>query len=283
MSDRRPCHGCEESGCLWCHHFRHTPAIRRALGGDPATCDPPPLPSPVPTPAGAGLVVGCYGLPQLARLQVRTIRSTCGPVPILLADDGSGHDADFAAIEDGEPDVTFWPSDRRRGHYAGDLSVWWKGIQWAHTRGLRWLAKLSQRFVWTAPGWLAAAIKTLEASNLSLLMQRCVDSGTDLFVRTECTLFDVPRWVPHFREFDRDRIGNPTELYVWDLVVRHFGGRYAEWPGLTTDRYAPTPGTHWHGSHAEGPFRRLAERYGIDLGSDFHCGGHQHRPGWKQG
>ena len=184
-------------------------------------------------PACAGVVIGCFGLPGLARLQVRTIRATCGDVPILLADDGSGRDAEFNAIEEEEHGVTFWPSDTRRGHYAGDLSVFWKGLQWAHTRGLKSLCKISQRFIWTEPGWLAEAVADLKSSDLSLLAQRCFDNGNDpsrvavdLKVRTECMLLDVAAWVPYFLEFDRPLLGNPTELYFWDLVHRHFGGRF---------------------------------------------------------
>ena len=248
----------------------------------------PPIPHA--SPAGVGIVVGCYGLPGLARLQVRMIRATCGQVPILLADDGSGRDAEFEAIADTEPDVTFWPSDVRRGHYAGDLSVYWKGLQWGHTRGFRWLVKLSQRFLWTQPGWLAEAVEMWERSGTATLMQRCMDSGggklpspVNLFVRTECMAFDVGAWIPHFREFDQQRLGNPTELYVWDLVCRHFGERFAEWPGLTVDRYAETPGTVWHGSHNEQPYRELADRFRVTLDAEFSTDGWQTRKDWLRG
>ena len=247
-------------------------------------------PTPHAAPAGVGIVVGCYGLPGLARLQVRTIRATCGPVPILLADDGSGKDKEFNAIEEEDRDVTFWPSDVRRGHYAGDLSVYWKGLQWAHTRGFRWLVKLSQRFLWTRSSWLADAVETWERSGEATLMQRCLDHGggklpspVDLKVRTECMGFDVPAWIPHFREFDRPQLGNPTELYVWDLIHRHFGERFAEWSGLTVDRYAVTPGTVWHSSHNEQPYRELAARFGVALDAEFSTDGWQNRANWLRG
>lgn len=245
---------------------------------------PRSAPEPPPAPAGVGIVIGCYGQPQLARLNVTMIRETCGNVPVLIADDGSNRDSEFERIEGAE----FWPSDTRRGHYAGDLSVLWKGLQWAHTRGIRRLVKLSQRFVWYTRGWLDDALAPWGES--ATLMQRCLDNGnvpgrpgTDLYIRSECMGLDVPQWLPHYRLFDRGRLDNPTELYIWDLVVRHFGGIFAEWTTLTVDRYANTPGALWHGSHAEGPFRELAARHGIDLGSEFHVAGHNMKPNWVRG
>lgn len=271
--------------CRKCWAALHAPAVARSLGRAVPFAD-----RPATVPAGAGVVVGCYGLPGLARLQVETVRATCGPVPVLLADDGSGKDAEFESVREPYAGVEFWPSDHRRGHYAGDLGVFWKGLQWAHVRGLAYLCKLSQRFLWTRPGWLAEAVDLLGRSGDAVLMQRCLDNGnvpgrehTDLFVRTECLVLDVAAWLPHYREFDRPALGNPTELYVWDLVVRHFGGRFAQWPALPADRYKVAPGTLWHGSHAEGPYRELAARFGVGLDPEFTVRGWDHLPNWKPG
>lgn len=245
---------------------------------------PPVMKEAVP---GAAVVIGTYGQPDLARLQVRLIRDTCGPVPILIADDGSEHDRAFDEIVRANIGVEFWPSDARRGHYAGDLSVFSKGLQWAHNAGHRWLCKLSQRFLWTAEYWLKNAVETLAASTHAIMMQKCMDSNdgrpVNLYIRSECVLFDVPKWVPYYREFDLGEICNPTELYLWHRVHQYFGEKFEPWPGMTEDRYAVTPGSVWHGSHSEQPYRELAARYGIDLGPDFDCGGAQHRADWKRG
>ena len=233
--------------------------------------------------AEAGVVVGCFGLPGLARLQCRLIRQMCGPVPILLADDGSERDAAFVEIEDTEPDVTFWPSDARKGHYAGDLSVYWKGLQWAHVRGFKWVCKLSQRFLWTRSDWLADAVAVLKGSGKAILGQRCVDNGTDLKLRTECVMFDVAKWLPHFKELDRDRLGNPTELYVWGMVHREFAAELAEWSPITVDRYQAIDGVIWHGTHSADYYRRAAQQLDVALDPEFTVKGWDKVPGWVRG
>lgn len=222
-------------------------------------------------------------MPELARLQVTLIRETCGDVPVLLADDGSDRDAEFEAVAESFKGVEFWPSDQRRGHYAGDLSVFWKALQWASSRGLKWVCKLSQRFVWTQPGWLRMAVEGLAASGEATMMQRCLDSGQNLYVRSECMLLEVERWLPLYKEFDMFQIGNPTELYIWHRVHAHFGERFCPWPGMPEDRYRPTPGSLWHGCDSEGSFRELARSRGIELGPEFNTGGWEGQPGWKRG
>lgn len=233
----------------------------------------------------AGVAVGCYGMPGLARLQVKAIRAACGPdVPILLADDASPHGAEFRAIADAAPGVTFWPNADRFGHYAGDLSVFWKALQWAATTGLRYVCKLSQRFVWTEPGWLDRAAADLAASGHATLMQRCLDGGVDLYARTECVLFDAARWGAHYAEFTpRGDLGNPTELAVWHHVHTLFGGQFCAWAALPVDRYAAAPGTLWHGSHPAAAYHEYAARLGVRLGDDFHVAGAETRPDWKRG
>ncbi len=245
------------------------------------------LGEPLTPSAGVGVVLGCYGFPKLTALQVATIRRTCGPVPVLIADDGSGRDAEFEAIAADYPDVTFWPSEHRLGHYAGDLSVFSKGLQFAHNRGLRWLCKLSQRFVWTEPGWLASAVAMVEGTGHKTLMQRCMDSArgkpVDLKVRSESMVLDVPAWVPFVPEMQRGKLNNPTEYFIWHIVHREWGGRFAEWKGLTVNRYARTPGTIWHGSHNRAAYERWAKGMGMPLDESFYTEGHQGKPGWVKG
>ena len=248
-------------------------AIRRAAV-------PPP---PVTASAGVGVVVGCYGLPGLARLQIAAIRATAGAVPVLIADDGSGRDDEFSTIASADNDCEFWPSPTRRGHYAGDLSVFWKGLQWAANRNLRWLCKVSQRFVWTAPGWLARAVAAAERDGRAILMQECLDHGINLYIRSECVVLNVAAWLPLLDRLDRAELGNPTELYLWDLIHKHFAGRFARWAALSPDRYQPTAGTVWHCVNGEADYRKVAAGLGVDMGPEFVTGGRQHQPGWKRG
>lgn len=251
---------------------------------------PSRFPTPAATPPGVGIAIGCYGLPQLTRLHVRLIRDTCGGVPILIADDGSGRDAEFERIVAAEEGVEFWPSDQRLGHYAGDLSVVWKGLQWAETRGLKWLCKISMRFLWTEQDWLKKAVALADAGGEATLMQRCTDAGpgnggkpVDLKIRSECFMVDAAAWSPFRAEMKQPRLNNPTEFFFWHVVHREWGERFTEWAPLTVNRYAPTPGTLWHGSHNRAAYERLADSYGLPLDPEFYTNGHQNMPGWKRG
>lgn len=234
-------------------------------------------------PGPAGIVLGTYGLPQLARLQILTLADSQPGTPILIADDGSGQDEAFYELESAFPHVTYWPSPERRGHYAGDLSAVWKGLHWAKSTGLQYLCKLSQRFIWLQPGWLTRGVERLHRSGKPILMQRCLDNRVNLYIRSECVIYSVPEWSAILDRFDRQKLGNPTELYLWDIVAKHFNRRYETWADLTVDRYQATPGTIWHGSHSVQHFRNLAARHGITLDPEFTVAGWEHVANWKRG
>lgn len=246
-------------------------------------------------PRGTGIVIGTYGLPQLARLQVKLIRETCGDVPILFADDAAelahpGTDAAFHAITEEFPGVTYWPSAERRGHYAGDLSVFWKGLQWAQGRGLRWLCKLSQRMLWTRVGWLADAVRELEASGLPTMFQGCIDNGKDLYCRSECVLMDARVWGQHWQLFDRPKLHNATEFYLWDLVYRFHAKRFHVWSEIPLVReLRPRPGAFvWHTCHGDADYAALHARFGVAPdrrggSQSMTASGWQWVPGWKKG
>lgn len=237
----------------------------------------------------AGVVIGTYGYPKLAAFQVRMIRDTCGDVPILIADDGSNHDAAFEEVVRSNLNVEFWPSDHRRGHYSGDLSVFWKGFQWARNRGLKHLVKLSQRFIITENGWLAKVCKLIDDTGHATVMQNCIDDAGGnipdcrLFVRSECMAFDVEKWIPYYREFDTGDLNNPTELYIWHRVHAYFGEQYAPWPRMPVNRYEPMPETLWHCTNSENDYRQVAASKGLTLDDNFTCAGGASLPDWKRG
>ncbi len=239
--------------------------------------------------SSAGVVIGTYGYPKLAAFQVRVIRDTCGDVPILIADDGSENDKAFEEIASSNLDVEFWPSDHRRGHYSGDLSVFWKGFQWAHNKGLKHLVKLSQRFVITEDRWLAKICKLMDDTGHATVMQDCIDGAGGnvencrLYVRSECMAFDVAKWVPYYREFDTGDLHNPTELYIWHRVHAYFGEQYAPWPRMPINRYEPMPETLWHGTNGEADYRQVAASKGLTIDDDFTCAGAASLPNWKRG
>lgn len=238
----------------------------------------------VTTVPGTGVVIGTYGLPKLAEVQIRLIRQTCGQVPILIADDAAGVDDEFEQLALRYSDVTFWPNLERRGHYAGDLSVFWKGLQWAHVNGLKWLCKLSQRFLWTRSNWLRDAVESLQASKLPTMFQGCIDNGTDLYIRSECVLMSVSDWAPHFRLFDRPRLFNATEFYLWDLVYRFHASQFCRWTEIPHHRERPKPGSFvWHTCNTTRDYVAVADSLGLTLDAGFTVAGWMSQPGWKRG
>lgn len=238
----------------------------------------------VSTVPDTGIVIGTFGLPKLAETQIRLIRQTCGQVPILIADDCAGVDSDFEILTKKYQKVEFWPSPERRGHYAGDLSVFWKGLQWAHVRNLKYLCKLSQRFLWTRPNWLLDAVDKIQESKLPTMFQGCIDNGTNLYIRSECVLMSVPDWVPHFRLFDKPRLYNATEFYLWDLVFRFHASQFCRWTEIPQHRERPKPGSFvWHTCNTTMDYVVVADSLKMNLDSGFTVSGWMAQPGWKRG
>lgn len=229
-----------------------------------------------------GVAIGSYGWPELVDLQCRVIRDTCGPVPVLVSSDRPESDAALQAVCAAHTDVTHDPNPERIGHTGGDVAVFHKAIVWGAARGLRVVAKLSQRFLVTRPRWLHDGAAELLASGLPIATRRC--RGKEVFdLRTEAALLDVRRWnapdvlariVPRRYWTDSPK-GMTAETVLHRVLKDLLGGVYWPWSLYTDDRYQRAEGTLWHCTHAAAEYRRLAERYGVTLPPDFHCDGWQ--------
>jgi hypothetical protein len=234
------------------------------------------------------VVLGSYCWPRLIELQIRLIRHTCGPVPILVSDDcspGFGPPVEpgskFARLQElceRHPDVTLWPNVDRIGHTGGDLSACWKGLIWAQARGVRVLAKLSQRFVLLLPRWLQDGARELLESELPLATQRC--RGVEVFdLRTEAMLLDVDAW--HRPEVlnrllpRRQGGGELAEAVLYRLLREQFEGIFWPWGIFTEERYHPTPGVVWHTANIPDDYRAVAAEFGLELDDDFTTAGWQ--------
>ena len=88
-------------------------------------------------------------------------------------------------------DVELDTNPERIGHTGGDIAVF-LGIKFGARRGLRFVAKLSQRFIINRPRWLQDAANELYASGLGMACRRC--RGIETFdLRTEAVLLDVEK------------------------------------------------------------------------------------------
>lgn len=228
-----------------------------------------------------GVVIGSYGWPALVDLQCRVIRDTCGPVPILVSSDKPEAAANLAAICAAHPDVTLDTNPKRIGHTGGDISAYHKGIKWAADRGMKVVAKLSQRLLITRPQWIQVGAADLLASGLPLASQRC--RGREAFdLRTEAVLLDVAQWNkpavltrirPRRYWGDVPGKGLSAERIIYRVLQDLLGGIYWPWALLGESRYTPADGVVWHCSHSRDDYDRLAAKYGVTLPPDFHIAG----------
>lgn len=228
----------------------------------------------VSTPAG--IVIGQYGWPELIELQLKVIRATCGDVPVLVSSDNPRDTGRLMRICQTHGAVLH-ASQGRIGHCGGDLAAYYHGIRWAVAKGLRVLAKLSQRLIFTRPNWLPEGANELVLSGLPAASRTSVGRVWPDPLRTEGMLLDVSRWnVPGVldrlrpRKRYRDKPGGYTaEHQISDLVKEELGGLYWPWSLLPDKREDRGEGLLWHHSHKVEDYHRLAAQYGVTLPADF--------------
>lgn len=222
----------------------------------------------------AGVVVGHYGMPRVAELQVRLIRHHCGAVPILVHDDWSPEPArgelDAAMALMGVPVVRSGTANI--GHAGGDLGAFHAGLTWAKEKGLRVLVKLSQRFLVDVPNWIDDAARVLTSGRESCLSDACLEGACRLPLRTECIAVDVPRWnKPAVMGMLTPRRVFPNAAeHVVHKALGLVGGGFRAWPLLGgPHRQTRTPGVLWHCNTKPDEYKAMAARFGIELGDDF--------------
>lgn len=274
------CAGCGPN----CRGYSVQPEPRSSILSDPGASNSAETPR-IPF----GVVIGSYKWPSLIDLQIRLIREKCGPVPILVSDDcspgfpDSDRYARLTAICGGHPDVMLWPNAERIGHTGGDVGAFWKGIVWGASRGLRVVAKLSQRFLVTRPTWLQEGAVDLLASSLPLATQRC--RGVEVFdLRTEAALLDVAKWnTPDVlarilpRRYWRDSPqGLTAETIIYRVLQDLLGGKFWPWGLFGEERHRAEPGYLWHCPPRQPPdYHALAAEHGVELEEDFFTEGWQ--------
>lgn len=239
---------------------------------------PPDLPCAV--------AVVTYGWPRLMELQIRLIRETCGPVPVLLVDDCSPARWEIAGLASRYPGVDFRSPPRRRGHLAGDLWGYAAALRWAAGQGYRVLAKLSRRLLITRRGWLAEGARHLVGK--ALASQPWEMDGHPFPVRGEGCLLDVKRWSRPDAWARLELPPNPPdvlpldpEAILWATACQL--GAVGTWPLLPANRRARSPDLLWHDANTEADYRALAAWFGLTLDADFTVKPSQSIPNYLRG
>ncbi|HEY1186303.1 MAG TPA: hypothetical protein VGE74_01540, partial [Gemmata sp.] len=159
------CHTCAGESRSVRECDRHERATRVYVSDKVRSCDRCPQYA-APERAGdprTGVVIGSYKWPELVELQIRLIRATCGPVPILVSNDRPEEHPALSALGAAHPDVTLITSPERLGHTGGDVAAFRRGVEWGGEKNLTVVAKLSQRMLFTAPYWLQDGARELLA------------------------------------------------------------------------------------------------------------------------
>lgn len=223
-----------------------------------------------------GVVIGHYDMPDLIDLQIRVLRDTCGPVPVLVHDDHSPSQSRLRAICDRHNVEVVQSGLSNIGHAGGDLGAFYKGLVWAKKNGIEVLCKLSQRFIPIRPDWLNEGAAALLTSGLSTLTDACIEGRNALPLRTEAILLKVDRWTQ-----DRPlKLVRPRRVFPYsgEAIVAQalstIGGGFGVWPFLGgPDRTRRNPNYLWHTCNTVADYKALADRYGVHLDDTFFVAG----------
>ncbi len=233
-----------------------------------------------------GVVLGCYRYVELIELQIKVIRYTCGPVPILVSDDCSPRSREMQEVCARYPDVDFVCSEQRIGHAGGDMAAYERGIRWAKQRGLWALAKLSNRWICVTTRWLQEGCRAMLEAKAAASSDSCIEGPNAFPVRTESVLLDVDAWHrPDILEYIRGRpIRMACEHIIWHVIQNWFGGKMHTWKLLNgTNRMNRAPGVIWHTNTPLSEYLQLASRFGVDLGPEFNIAGSHLMPDYIVG
>lgn len=238
--------------------------------------------------SSVGIALGCYAYPKLAEVQINLIRFHCGDIPILISDDCTPGYADqqpftdFVRISKTYRNVFLWSNPIRLGHGGGDLTAFYAGIFWAKMNNLKWVVKLSQRFMFDMHNWADRWVSEVEGTGFNLSTQPCLQGKHDFKMRTEACLLRVEPWYDaevlnsiYPFAMNSDQV---LEYFFLDMYTKHFGSNFHHTSLFGPQRYHKNPDTLWHCSSTKTEYQEVASRFGLTLDPHFDCEGWQH---WK--
>ena len=248
-----------------------------------------------------GVVIGSFGMPGVIELSIALVRKTCGDVPILVADDHtpcSMWQMRLMQLPEKWGNVSVVMTGENLGHAPGDIRAYRNGLRWAGEHGIRYICKLSQRFLFTLPGWLPTWCEEMEREKVAVSSQRAVHLHMGFALRSECVFLDVQRCLASTVFMDRINPLHgkiPTSAEDWLAAAINEGGLGPVYRCrlIPVDRFAKREGVVWHNTHGRDDYhndggevyRQLAEEMGIDLGPEFSAAGwhviHPNRPDAK--
>jgi hypothetical protein len=228
-------------------------------------------------------VIGTYAALPYMHLQLEARRRLYPDVRTLVHDDGSKQGAAIEALAH-EYGAEFVTHPVRHHHHLGDLSIYPVALAWAERRNLRFLLKVSRRWIWQVD-WRADLLELLESTEAPT-----VSNFTESYAfgfRTECVAFDVRRWNCEVFLEDcqarieaREHVFVENYIHIWAQRFSDTGTErwhawqkanpvpeerrgYAPWALMGTCRQSKYPTRMWHDSEHPVEYGRLAQEWGL--------------------
>ena len=237
-----------------------------------------------------GVVIGSFGMPAAVALNIAAIRQFNGPdVPILVHDDSTPPDRDsHCFFHKKHSEFELYRTPKQLGHVPGDISCFVEGLKWANERGLKYLVKLSQRFIFTQQNWLTKSAEECEELGIITLTQSNAIHGIRPWgydgIRSECVLMQVKSW--NRLEVIQALKSYPAtpEHSVAEVARKHVHPQVpiGRWRMFGPDKAAKRNDVLWHDANSDDDYQALAEKLAVDM-AGFSSAGWNHLLGtaWK--
>lgn len=221
---------------------------------------------------GIGVVIGSYGMPSAVELNIAAIRASNPDARILVYDDATPLKRDPTGFLLQVP-VGFELHRARKshGHIGGDIRAFTTGLQWAASIGLKYLVKLSQRFIIHSPMWMKQTMQFAEKENVITASQKAMYSAIRPWghegIRTECMLLRVADWSrPEVIKMLLD-ISLTPEMWLRKTAEElvHPGKPVDRWRLYGPDKHQKRAGILWHDANPESEYHDLAQKLGVNL------------------
>jgi len=256
-------------------------SVQNILPQTKVLVEPPKMLKYLCNPNKIGIVIGTKDWPNLTELQIKILRSTCGELPILIADDCSSGceinfppDSDYGklyALTKKYNGVHIAPNSTTLGHGAGDLSVFTKGLVWAKIWNIEYLVKVSRRMLIDIPYWMQYWTHRLIQDNNAVAAQKRNDYWP---FYTSCIILKSSTWFPLIDQLYPIKLNSDkTKIYVEhvfrDIIDKYFRGVYTPLGLLRKDITLKNPGVIWHEACKIDEYKRLFLKYGVSMDGNF--------------
>lgn len=228
-----------------------------------------------------GLVIGTFAAVPYIHVALESRRRNYPRLPVLVNDDCSPKRDELRALCSSYG-AEFLSNERRLGWPTGDLWSFYNGFAWARRRNLKFLVKMSRRFI-PLHNWLPDFRRLAFETRAATFGNECSQSG--MRIRTECVGFDAERWSEFGAAQRIKRIADSLTANIWverfiynlslDVAARlretgdtdHAPTKnhpFEAWSLVPDNRGTPRPDVLWHNADRAFDYHRVAVLFELD-------------------